>query len=231
MRAAPAVAGGGARRPNRSRGRPPPQHAESPRRQDGAAPGPRCGPACLGGWSGGPGIGGAHGARAATHHTVRRARPLLRRLARIDRPARVRMRKRNPCFLCRRRLFGWYVRFMTSPSRNAGRTNSPHRQPPFVTVGSRQGPPRQAYVTGPRPRHGPGAYTSRRHAAPGRHADPAKKITDELWTIGCNPGADSISVIARRTPLPRRETPDSLSTSVIHTVENLCPTYRSHTWT
>lgn len=38
--------------------------------------------------------------------TARRARPLRRRAPRIDRPARVRMRWRNPCTFARRRLFG-----------------------------------------------------------------------------------------------------------------------------
>ena len=33
-------------------------------------------------------------------------RPLRRRDDRIERPARVRMRRRKPCFLARRRLFG-----------------------------------------------------------------------------------------------------------------------------
>lgn len=36
-------------------------------------------------------------------------RPLRRRAARMPRPARVRMRSRNPCTLARRRLFGWNV--------------------------------------------------------------------------------------------------------------------------
>src|SRR5688500_1580453 len=40
-------------------------------------------------------------------------RPLRRRDDRIERPARVRMRSRKPCFLARRRLFGWYVRWLT----------------------------------------------------------------------------------------------------------------------
>ena len=44
------------------------------------------------------------------------ARPLRRRLARMLRPARVRMRRRKPCFLARRRLFGWYVRLLTGRS-------------------------------------------------------------------------------------------------------------------
>ncbi len=36
-------------------------------------------------------------------------RPLRRRALRIARPARVRMRRRKPCTLARRRLFGWNV--------------------------------------------------------------------------------------------------------------------------
>ena len=46
-----------------------------------------------------------------------RLRPLLRRAERIARPARVRMRRRKPCVLARRRLFGWYVRLLTSVLR------------------------------------------------------------------------------------------------------------------
>jgi hypothetical protein len=37
----------------------------------------------------------------------RLARPLRRRAPKMARPARVRMRRRKPCFLARRRLFGW----------------------------------------------------------------------------------------------------------------------------
>src|SRR3954468_10397383 len=43
----------------------------------------------------------------------RRLRPLPRRAARIARPARVRMRSRNPWVRDRRRLFGWKVRLLT----------------------------------------------------------------------------------------------------------------------
>jgi hypothetical protein len=49
--------------------------------------------------------------------TATLARPLRRREDRIARPARVRIRRRKPCFLCRRRLFGWYVRLLTRDSR------------------------------------------------------------------------------------------------------------------
>ena len=43
-------------------------------------------------------------------------RPLRRRAARIERPARVRIRRRKPCFLARLRLLGWNVRLLTSVS-------------------------------------------------------------------------------------------------------------------
>lgn len=42
-------------------------------------------------------------------------RPLRRRFLTIVRPARVRMRVRNPCLRARRRMFGWKVRFMRGP--------------------------------------------------------------------------------------------------------------------
>ena len=41
------------------------------------------------------------------------ARPLRRRAAKMERPARVRMRARKPCVRLRRRLLGWKVRFVT----------------------------------------------------------------------------------------------------------------------
>ena len=44
----------------------------------------------------------------------------------MARPARVRMRRRKPCVLARRRLFGWKVRLLTrfSVGRGAGRLSS-----------------------------------------------------------------------------------------------------------
>ena len=52
----------------------------------------------------------------APSYAERRARPLPRRLARMERPARVRIRKRKPCVLARRRLLGWKVRFTSGDS-------------------------------------------------------------------------------------------------------------------
>ncbi len=55
-----------------------------------------------------------------------RARPLLRRDARIARPARVRMRRRKPWVRLRRRLLGWKVRLLTPFSHSTGfRTSAP----------------------------------------------------------------------------------------------------------
>lgn len=106
----------------------------------------RCGPGRAGrvGADGPPGChrryDGRRGPRAGGHHhgrvdaarearalftsrgragaqTARLLRPLRRREDKTARPARVRMRSRNPCTLWRRRLFGWYVRLLTSSLR------------------------------------------------------------------------------------------------------------------
>jgi len=50
-------------------------------------------------------------------YAERRERPFPRRAERIARPAREAIRARKPCFLARRRVFGWKVRFvMRTPS-------------------------------------------------------------------------------------------------------------------
>jgi hypothetical protein len=61
---------------------------------------------------------------ASAGQTLTRARPLRRRAARIARPARVRMRSRNPCVFARRRLFGWNVRLLTGTPVHRGRVNA-----------------------------------------------------------------------------------------------------------
>lgn len=53
----------------------------------------------------------------SAHDTERRFRPFPRRRRKISLPAFVLIRFRNPCVRLRRRLFGWYVRFMPSSSR------------------------------------------------------------------------------------------------------------------
>ena len=52
----------------------------------------------------------------SSYQAERRWRPLARRDFSTARPARVLMRWRKPCFLDRRRLFGWKVRFMDASS-------------------------------------------------------------------------------------------------------------------
>lgn len=49
--------------------------------------------------------------------TVSRLRPLARRRLSTWRPPGVAMRARKPCVRFRRRLLGWYVRFIRSPQR------------------------------------------------------------------------------------------------------------------
>lgn len=91
------------------------------------------------------------------------SRPLRRREAMIERPARVRIRRRKPWVLARRRLFGWNVRLLTRVSVALRRA---------IHRGSAQVRPRQRYVSGakgvkptsgPRPSH-PG--TGRRRPSP-----------------------------------------------------------------
>ena len=101
---------------------------------DGAPTGPPNGVADLSGCEGGigdhtapqpPGANvcsllGEAGEVAAALETSdqadRRWRPLARRDLRTARPARVLMRLRKPCFLERRRLLGWNVRFTHASS-------------------------------------------------------------------------------------------------------------------
>lgn len=69
--------------------------------------------------------------RASTTQAESFARPFWRRAARIERPARVRIRRRKPCFLERRRVFGWKVRLDTR--RSCSRKVEPFfRRPPLA---------------------------------------------------------------------------------------------------
>ena len=80
-----------------------------------------------------PHAGGQHrisppGLRHSRAQTLTRARPLRRRAARIARPARVRMRSRNPCVFARRRLFGWNVRLLTETPDTRHRSSGANHQ-------------------------------------------------------------------------------------------------------
>jgi hypothetical protein len=52
----------------------------------------------------------------ARYYAESSMRPLRRRAPKMARPARVRMRRRKPCTLARRRLLGWNVRLLISQS-------------------------------------------------------------------------------------------------------------------
>ncbi len=84
----------------------------------------------------------------------RRLRPLLRRAARIARPARVRMRSRNPWVRDRRRLFGWKVRLLTVdlPGNGSPRFSSP---PTSGVPATSPGSPSDGAQNSPTPRGRP----------------------------------------------------------------------------
>lgn len=84
-----------------------------------------------------------------------RSRPLARRAARIERPARVRIRARKPWFFARRRLLGWNVRFMIRLLAREGPEPLQGRHQPYVGVSRGVKPtptaPVKARATGPCP--------------------------------------------------------------------------------
>jgi hypothetical protein len=157
-----------------------------------------------------PAAPGARGTRAG--QTLTLARPLRRRAARIARPARDRMRSRNPCVFARCRLFGWNVRLLTetpgtqgglrrpAPPAAAqrgsprtcesqpcgGRTNERYAgRVPLVKPGPRH--PAPAHLPIPRPPPHPPSLVSRlrRGRHPAQHfpfARRAPKPAPRLWT-------------------------------------------------
>ena len=70
-----------------------------------------------------------------------RARPFWRRAEMMARPARVCIRFRKPCFLARRRVLGWYVRFISGLLlASVGVVRKGSAQMPSRTMGSAQLP-------------------------------------------------------------------------------------------
>jgi hypothetical protein len=70
----------------------------------------------------------------ARAHTESFLRPLRRRAEITARPERVRMRTRNPCVRRRRRLLGWYVRFIKTGHARCRNGGSQQEQEPGVRV-------------------------------------------------------------------------------------------------
>jgi hypothetical protein len=139
-------------------------------------------------------------------------RPLRRRAARMARPARVRMRSRNPCVFARRRLFGWNVRLLTRDSTlvYGAVSRGPARAIRTADQIQRHQPPSDAYAVAQACDRGrrqapngtvaaPGGSNER--ARPGDRADPPNHLhgcarggTTE--TLPCHPRLHS--------PTPRR---------------------------
>ena len=121
----------------------------------GAPPATACrrAPRCAGpGRTRGPGSDGASpGARCGVRPRVARERrdqadsserPLRRRAARMARPARVRIRRRKPWVLARRRLLGWKVRLLTTtPVRQRGRMYRVRGRTPSASASRGRTPP------------------------------------------------------------------------------------------
>ena len=146
-------------------------------------------------------------------------RPLRRRAARMARPARVRMRRRKPWVLARRRLFGWKVRLLTlisvtgGPGWSASAGGRSLRRPQSETrervTGMRKRPTR------PRPRYAsvrhrvkpasstaPGpALPARGHPECRRHASQRQIFVlpgDQFRRSGCSRRRAVVSVPVRR---------------------------------
>ena len=66
-------------------------------------------------------------------------RPLRRRLDTIERPARVRIRRRKPCTRARRRLFGWKVRLPLATAFSSFVSSSKHLSRPTTSPVRRSG--------------------------------------------------------------------------------------------
>ena len=116
----------------------------------------------------------------------RRLRPLLRRAARIARPARVRMRSRNPWVRDRRRLFGWKVRLLTVdlPITGSPSSCSPADvRSPGTNARSSDG--RRAELTHTSRETLQGYAPSISRFNPGARSIPSGPLGDTPRTVGC----------------------------------------------
>jgi hypothetical protein len=104
-----------------------------------------------------------HRADPASYYAVSLRRPLPRRLATIARPARVRIRSRNPCTRARRRLLGWKVRLPLATAVTPCCVWQPHRAQGrdaiavgklFVSLANRRGLRRNLRIAAVSPRSG-----------------------------------------------------------------------------
>src|SRR5712671_5172151 len=99
----------------------------------------------------------------APDQAERRERPLVRRRRITARPARLRIRSRNPCFFFRFRLFGWYVRFTHGLLETPGPRWGPGAGARHVSVHARASEGRSLR---PRPEHQQSTHWSPETGAP-----------------------------------------------------------------
>lgn len=183
-------------------------------------------------------------------HADSLARPRLRRLRMMRRPALVCMRERNPCLRLRRRLFGWYVRFTTAlrlwegahgtaGKRGAGRVRSRMSR-------TAQGAPQRRPVRAGRRRVPARTFRRQPPAAPPdtgrRTADVDRRLRVRITAVygpqpstGIGPASSQPrEVTGHQLPsvLPHRGRPTNtrslvISTGVDHVVdESICGQYR-----
>jgi hypothetical protein len=163
----------------------------------------------------------------------RRERPLVRRRRRTARPAFVRIRRRKPCFLLRRRLFGWNVLFTHGLLERPGHPRGwgALRRVPRIDTGA---PAHTATTEGLR-RRGHGARTawqstappSDRTIAPARARPPAPNWTlAGLSTALIRSAAPSVRVTGTRLLPPqsaRRTAAESFCRPCfVHTCGHTC---------
>jgi hypothetical protein len=131
----------------------------------------------------------SRGHRGRAGQTLTRARPLRRRAARIARPARVRMRSRNPCVFARWRLFGWNVRLLTGTPGNRAASAGTHRHAARVSGHGKQGPAggrANRTICGPAPPVKRSGIRGQRPVRPARRPPPACR--------GRAPSADPVTL-------------------------------------
>ena len=169
---------------------------------------------------------------------------MRRRAATMARPARVRMRRRKPCVLARRRLFGWKVRLLTRFSVACGPDGTRRPDPEsnrvvqlqIAAAGDRNRqahgstPPLQARATGMRKRsptrsvNDTGAAeggSNRLEPIRGRqtlHHRPPRAIRKSTRRAQPLPRWRRLSAACRVVRLPFARLPRSAASAVLHRV-------------
>src|SRR5689334_4455373 len=124
----------------------------------------------------------------------------------MARPARVRMRRRKPCVLARRRLFGWKVRLLTWISVGCGArpTSATSARRPGGAGGGRCDRNRQAHGTAEVLRMEPGGHGHAKEVADTlgqRYGSAGTRVKPEA---AARAGRPKPPIVGRRTAIARR---------------------------